>query len=342
MKNLRFISILLAVMLAMSGLHAATAKYVVVDSIPYMIYPNANAAVVTRAMTPNTDTLLCAGNIVIPDTITTSGKKYAVLGIDNNAFRGCTELTSITMPSGLKAIGEKAFYRCTGLTSVTIPDSVTHIGEKAFYDCRNLSTIHIPATVQIVRQQAFAGTAWYTAQPEGLIYVGTVAYAYKSQSSEAVCIKEGTTFIADRAFQGSQKLEAVTIPPSVTAIGDYAFKDCTALAKIDIPGSVTSIGDFAFYNCTGLKTVNVRPSTLESVGLNTFTFNDIPETMLLSPILETEDEIEDKDLIISLKTSSIRQKKKKDNNNKNDKKTPSKKTNIQNHKTTVLVGSRGG
>ena len=39
----------------------------------------------------------------------------------DNAFKGCTGMTSVTLPAGLEAIGAYAFKGCTGLTSVTLP-----------------------------------------------------------------------------------------------------------------------------------------------------------------------------------------------------------------------------
>ncbi len=50
----------------------------------------------------------------------------------------------VTIPAGVKEIGESAFEDCTGLTSVTIPESVTEIGYNVFTNCRRL-VIHAPA-----------------------------------------------------------------------------------------------------------------------------------------------------------------------------------------------------
>lgn len=52
--------------------------------------------------------------------------------IGDYAFRGCTSLTSVTIPEGVTEIGSSAFYDCACLTSVVIPQSVTEIAENAF------------------------------------------------------------------------------------------------------------------------------------------------------------------------------------------------------------------
>ena len=48
------------------------------------------------------------------------------------AFKGCSGLTSMIIPSGVTSIGGEGFYGCSGLTSMTIPSSVTSIGIAAF------------------------------------------------------------------------------------------------------------------------------------------------------------------------------------------------------------------
>ena len=45
-------------------------------------------------------------------------------------------------------IGDNAFYGCSNLTSIVIPDSITTIGGYAFSDCNNLETIYCEATSQ--------------------------------------------------------------------------------------------------------------------------------------------------------------------------------------------------
>jgi len=69
------------------------------------------------------------GNIIIPENVEYNGATYPVTSIGNEAFYGCSDLTSVTIPNSVTSIWSEAFYGCSGLTSITIPNSVTSIGE---------------------------------------------------------------------------------------------------------------------------------------------------------------------------------------------------------------------
>ena len=91
------------------------------------------------------------GAIAIPDKL----DGYAVSGIGQYAFSGCSSLTSVTIPYGVTSIGTAAFAECSGLTSISIPDGVTSIGLAAFANCSGLTTVTIPDRVTSVGNNAF-------------------------------------------------------------------------------------------------------------------------------------------------------------------------------------------
>ena len=82
-----------------------------------------------------TGTSIAAGQFMNWNLITTVSFDPAITtltSIGENAFRSCTNLTSITIPNSVTSIGANEFYFCTSLTSITIPDSVTSICANAF------------------------------------------------------------------------------------------------------------------------------------------------------------------------------------------------------------------
>ena len=186
----------------------------------------------------------------------------------DGSYYGNDEIQHLVIASGVTSIGECAFYGCTSLTTVSIPASVTSIGESAFDGCTRLATVSIPASVTSVESYAFENTPWLGDQPDGVVYVGKVAYKWKGDAAIAT-IADGTVSISPRAFSSAQ-ITSVSIPASVTSIGVGAFQSCQDLTSVIIPASVTSIGNFAFQSCTNLESVYVLPTTPPTIGYDPF------------------------------------------------------------------------
>ena len=99
------------------------------------------------------------------DYVPSSLKEVIITGggwIHQRAFYDCTELTSITIPSSVKSIGNDAFAGCKSLTSIAIPSGVTSIGERAFKGCTHLTSVTIPHGVKIIEQNLFEGCSSLT------------------------------------------------------------------------------------------------------------------------------------------------------------------------------------
>jgi len=97
----------------------------------------------TRSASGTDSTQTCAdvvnGHVTIPEGITK---------IADQAFNGCTALTSISLPTSLTEIGIRCFKACTALTTIVIPSSVTAIGLDAFQSS-GISCLPVSATVTI-------------------------------------------------------------------------------------------------------------------------------------------------------------------------------------------------
>ncbi len=71
-------------------------------------------------------------------------------------------ITSVSLPEGIKTIGKDAFRNCVNLTTVTIPNSVTTIGESAFVTVEHLETVTIGTGITSIVNGAFYGNAELT------------------------------------------------------------------------------------------------------------------------------------------------------------------------------------
>ncbi len=183
-----------------------------------------------------------------------------------SVFKGCSVLTSVTIPSSVTSIGGSAFECCSGLTSVTIPSSVTWIGGAAFKGCSGLTSLAIPSSVTWIGGCVFENCSGLTSItiPSSVTEIGGAAFKGCSGLTN-LTIPSSVTSIERSAFEGCSGLTSLTIPSSVTSIGKSAFKGCSGLTSLIIPSSVTSIGSYVFENCSGLTSITI-PSSVTEIG----------------------------------------------------------------------------
>ena len=209
------------------------------------------------------------GDVVIPESVEYGGSTYSVTSIGREAFRECSDLTSVTIPNSVTSIEAQVFAECSGLISVTIPNSVTSIGIWAFSDCSSLTSVTIPKSVKTIYSPIFQscsnlvsinveeGNSVYDSRENcnAIIYTANNVLINGCNST---IIPNSVTSIDALAFSGCRDLTSVTIPNSVTSVGNGAFFECSGLTSVIIPNSVTSIGDNAFGYCSSLNSIYVE------------------------------------------------------------------------------------
>lgn len=82
-----------------------------------------------------------------------------ITSLCDNAFTGCSNLMSVSIPASVASLGRGTFAGCVNLTKVTFASGskVTGIPESAFEDCTSLKRITIPAGVTYIGSRAFGG-----------------------------------------------------------------------------------------------------------------------------------------------------------------------------------------
>ena len=206
-----------------------------------------------------------------------------VKAIDNFAFYECKDLTSITLPAGITAIGREAFSGCVRLESIAIPDGVETIGERAFSNCRNLTLMVLPKSLTKIGDSVFSNCEslvdltipFVGASRDATNADNTTHFFYIFGTSEEnipASVKRVTVTggpVLASAFFKCQSLTSVVLPDDLTAIADQTFSNCTELTSIIIPARVTSIGNSAFVNCPKLTSI-VIPKEVTSIGKRAF------------------------------------------------------------------------
>ncbi len=244
----------------------------------------------------------------------------SVKHISRNAFSG-SGLNSITIPSSVHSIDEWAFSDCDSLESITFMGPVEFLSFSSLWNshfdyqpgfgddpeggnftsdsntstCTFLTEINIPDTFPGVKAGMFDKTAWYNNQPDGVVYLGKIAYKYKGTMPEntTLTLKEGTIGIAGGAFEGCTGLTNIVIPNSVIDIGPGAFDGTTWYnnqpdglvyvgnvaykykgtmpdnTSLTLRDGTVGIGDEAFYDCKGLIDINL-PNSIVNMGRGAF------------------------------------------------------------------------
>ena len=206
------------------------------------------------------------GAVTIPSAL--GGKPVTSIG--DYAFKGCSELTEVTIPSGITSIGNSTFSGCRDLSEVSIPGSVTTINGRAFdgceslttlvipegvvsldsdvfYRCSNLLNVSIPSTVTNMAILGESSLGAKTTNP--FLGAANVAVTIDRRnpmyhmSSGQIVSSDGNLV---SAFLVSGK---AVIPSDVTRIGHHAFGQ-PELTSITIPAHVTDIEYYAFAECS--------------------------------------------------------------------------------------------
>ena len=243
----------------------ASAAYVQGD-FEYVPSSNGKFAMVTKYK--NTTSTSCT----IPDKL----GNMPVEVIAQDAFKGNTKLTTVTVPKSLRVISVSAFEGCTALTVVSElrNTQLTNVDKYAFKDCTAMKNINFPKTLQAFGVGAFENCT----SLEAVIGLQNTKLSGQLYSTFKGCKKltsiqfpEGVGYMY-QAFQNCEALQGISLPDSITTISDYTFSGCTNLTSVKMPANLEKLGDYAFYDCKTLQgEYMLRGTKLKTVGEHCFT-----------------------------------------------------------------------
>lgn len=165
------------------------------------------------------------GTITIPQTVTDKGKTYTVVGIDDNTFEYCTELTSIILPPTITTLGTSSLSH-TGISKIELPAGLTEIQSIAFFACKSLTSISLPQNITSIAIETFKDCSALTS----IELPGQLENIYNG------------------AFRNCVSLKSITLPATLKQIDRYVFQDCNALRDVycdfSNPAQVKYIGGY--------------------------------------------------------------------------------------------------
>ena len=199
--------------------------------------------------------------------------------LTGGALSNSTGLETVTLPDSLITLGDGVFSGCARLRSVKGGKNVRQIGDGCFSGCTLLTDFGaLETNVTRVGSWAFMNCGWFHDQPNGVVYFGKAAYAYKGTMPEGTVLrlKDGTVSVTYEFLAGQTELNpdfdqpnlaGLILPQSCKYVDGYAFAGAKNMKFIDL-GGVQYIGREAFNN-SGCENI-VLPDSVRFVGNNAF------------------------------------------------------------------------
>ncbi len=129
----------------------------------------------------------------------------------------------VTVPEGVQQIGDEAFFGCTQLSSVYLPKTLTDIGGSAFSVCDSLRSIRLPEGLKSAGSSLFSGChALVDVElPETLTVIPEMMFF--ECGLEEITIPAGVTEIRGEAFSSCYQLKRLTMLGMNATISSSAF-----------------------------------------------------------------------------------------------------------------------
>lgn len=212
------------------------------------------------------------GDIVIPDTVTKGGNKYAVTEIESGAFSDvcyCNpRITTVTIPATMKVIRTQAFSGQTNITDIYfLGGNITF--ESSVFALSNF----ISRKVHINSFEEWCNNQYPQSNNTGVRTANPLYGAYMYIDGELltnVHLSSNIKTISANAFEGVLNSIVLTCDTGLVSIGDYAFMN-SKIKDIEFPSSLKSIGQYAFRQCPIHNLV--IPENVSYIGLYAFDYN---------------------------------------------------------------------
>ncbi len=230
----------------------------------------------------------------------------AVTTIVSSAFKGCTSLTSITIPDTVKIIETGAFdiifYDTDGENALDNEDLVGSIFN--YVDGKWIKQAPAPSEdPNKISGECGEGVSFELDLSTGTLTIngsgkigsyssGQAPWSSHKDSIKFIEIAGSIKSLGDFAFEGITTINSITIPDTVELIGASAFADCTKLATVNFGKSVKSVSGYAFKGCTALASYVVSDENSTYSSVDGVLFNKEKTTLIQYPVAKTDSSYE--------------------------------------------------
>ena len=192
------------------------------------------------------ETLLTRVNITNPDC-----------EIGSSCFSN-SQVGSISLPQGMKKLGNFVFFYCVNLTSLTLPEGMEEIGKMCFSSC-NLTSVNLPSTLVKLDTCALQDNPYTSINLKNVKYVGRQALSQCLNLTSVT--SNGMLEEIDGAAFTRAPLTTAYLPEGLKTIVMNAYFRCANLNSFTVPTTVTTITGNPCVGATSLRAFNVAPGS---------------------------------------------------------------------------------
>ena len=173
--------------------------------------------------------------------------------IGNSCFSN-SQVSSISLPQGMKKLGRHVFFYCVNLTSLTLPEGMEEIGLMCFSSC-NLTSVNLPSTMVKLDSCSLQDNPFSSINLKNVKYVGRQAFSMCTNLTTVT--SNGKLEEIDGAAFTRCPITTAYLPEGLLTINMNAYFRCTNLNSFTVPTTVTTITGNPCVGATSLRAFNV-------------------------------------------------------------------------------------
>lgn len=177
--------------------------------------------------------------------------------VEAGAFANCKNITAVAISSSYMTIDDNAFSGCTALTTVygrakSSAETFARNNGLEFKDINDISSVASGSLYAEYNGEQTVGTNWY--------------YNKETKTLSFVSMKSGWNETGSLQFAVDGKgwqayineIETIIVGDGLGKVSGSAFTGLTALKTVELPAALGQIDQRAFDGCTSLRTIYVR------------------------------------------------------------------------------------
>ena len=177
--------------------------------------------------------------------------------IGNSCFSN-SQVSSVTLPQGMKRLGRHVFFYCTNLTSLTLPEGMEEIGMMCFGSCA-LTSVNLPSTMVKLDSCSLQDNPFTSINLKNVKFVGRQAFSMCTNLTTIT--SNGKLEEIDGAAFTRCPLTRAYLPEGLLTIDMNAYFRCTSMNTFTVPSTVTTITGNPCVGATALTAFTVAESS---------------------------------------------------------------------------------